>query len=444
MSKKVKQIKQSSDLKKESHSLKEKLINLFSNNKNKNNDKVKQYKKKISKRNKKKRIVNGKLQLDILDLLIIIVVTVTISCVFTGFILNFQYRKNISYLNSDNVSSEHITEFIDVYTEVVDNFYEEVDQEGMIEAALTGMMGYLEDNYSIYLDKEETDELSLTLDGSYQGMGVQAYGNIIVHIYENSPAEKAGLKLYDEIIEVNGVKIDINNGNKITDSLKNDKENTIVVVRDEKELTFKINTSTVYIKSTEEEIIESKGKRIGYITLSAFSLNSAEDFQNSLLELNKEKKIDSLIIDLRNNTGGYLNSASNIANIFLKEGKVIYSLESKDGVTTYKDKTKESLKYDVVILVNQASASASEVLAAALKDSYGATIVGMTTFGKGSVQTTKKYGDTMIKYTSAKWLRPNGECVDGVGITPDYEVEVEIKDSVKYDKQLDKAIELLS
>ena len=98
----------------------------------------------------------------------------------------------------------------------------------------------------------------------------------------------------------------------------------------------------------------------------------------------------------------------------------------------------------MVILVNQASASASEVLAAALKDSYGATIVGMPTFGKGSVQTTKKYGDTMIKYTSAKWLRPNGECVDGVGITPDYEVEVELKDSVKYDTQLDKAIELLS
>ena len=442
MSKKDKNIKKSSNTKKDKLSFKDKILKLVS--KNSGNDKVKQYKKKINKRNKKKRMVNGKLQLDVLDLLIIIVITVTISCVFTGFILNFQYKRNISYLNSDNVSSEYITEFIDVYTEVVDNFYEEVDQKGMIEAALTGMMSYLEDNHSIYLDKEETDELSLTLDGSYRGMGVQAYGNIIVHIYENSPAEKAGLKLYDEIIEVNGVKIDINSGKKITESLKNDKENTIVVIRDKKELTFKINISTVYIKSTTEDVIESKGKRIGYITLSAFSLNAAEDFQNSLLELNKDKKIDSLIIDLRNNTGGYLNSASNIANMFLKKGKVIYSLESKDGVTTYKDKTKESLKYDVVILVNQASASASEVLAAALKDSYGATIVGMPTFGKGSVQTTKKYGDTMIKYTSAKWLRPNGECVDGVGITPDYEVEVELKDSVKYDTQLDKAIELLS
>ena len=415
---------------------------LLSNLKKNNN--AKKYKKKKNKRDKRKRMVNGKFQMDILDLLIIIVITVTLSCVFTGFVLNFQYRKNVAFLSNENVSSEYISEFIDVYTEVVDNFYEEVDQKGMMEAALEGMMNYLKDNYSIYLDEEKTDELSFTLDGSYQGIGIQAYGNIVVHIYENSPAEKAGLKIYDEIIKVNGQEITINTGDKITEYLKNDKDNEIVVKRDDKELKFNINTSKVYIKSTEENVIESKGKRIGYIALSSFSANSAEDFQNSLLELNKEKEIDSLIVDLRGNTGGYLNSASNIANIFLKKKQVIYSLESKDEVTTFKDETKQSLDYEVVVLVNQGSASASEVLAGALKDSYGATIVGMKTFGKGTVQTTKKYGGTMIKYTSAKWLRPNGECVDKVGIMPDYEVEVEIKDNVKYDKQLDKAIELLS
>ena len=412
----------------------------------KKNDNAKKYKKKKSKRDKRKRMVNGKFQMDILDLLIIIVITVTISCVFTGFVLNFQYRKNVAFLSNENVSSEYISEFIDVYTEVVDNFYEEVDQKGMMEAALEGMMNYLKDNYSIYLDEEKTDELSFTLDGSYQGIGIQAYGNIVVHIYENSPAEKAGLKIYDEIVKVNGQEITINTGDKITEYLKNDKDNEIIVKREDKELKFNINTSKVYIKSTEENVIQSKGKRIGYIALSSFSANSAEDFQNSLLELNKEKEkeIDSLIVDLRGNTGGYLNSASKIANIFLKKKQVIYSLESKDGVTTFKDETKQSLDYEVVVLVNQGSASASEVLAGALKDSYGATIVGMKTFGKGTVQTTKKYGGTMIKYTSAKWLRPNGECVDKVGIVPDYEVEVEIKDNVKYDKQLDKAIELLS
>ena len=423
-------------------SIKDKFLSFFK--KKAKNDSVKKYIKKKNKRNKKKRIVKGKFTLDVLDLLIIIVVTVLVSSILTGFILNFQYRREISYLNSNNVKSEHITEFIDIYTEVVDNFYEEVDQKGMIEAALTGMMGYLEDNYSIYLDKEETSALSQTLDGSYDGIGIVAYGNVVYEIYENSPAEVAGLKAGDEIVEINGNEININNYEKITEYLKHDKDNEVVVIRDKTRKVFNVDIDKVYIPSTSESVIEKADQRIGYITISSFSANAAEDFQNSLLEITEEEDIHSLIIDVRNNTGGYLNSASNIASIFLKKGKVIYSLDSKDGIVSYKDKTKQTSNYKVVVLVNQVSASASEVLATALKDSYGATIVGMKTFGKGSVQTTKKYGDAMIKYTSAKWLRPNGECVDGVGIKPDYEVEVKIENNVMYDKQLDKAIELLS
>ena len=174
-------------------SIKDKISNVFS--KNTDSPGVKKYKKKRVKKSRKQRMVNGKFTLDILDLLIIIVVTVTISCLATGVILNYQYRKNIAYLNSNNVVSEHIREFIDVYTEIADNFYEEVDQKGMIEAALEGMLGYLEDNYSIYLNEDETDELSKTLDGSYQGIGIVASGNIVYNVYKNSPAEVAGLKL---------------------------------------------------------------------------------------------------------------------------------------------------------------------------------------------------------------------------------------------------------
>ena len=421
--------------------IKDKICSFF--RKKKKNNSVKSYVKKKTKRGKR-RMLNGRFNLDVLDLLIIIVITVLFSSVMTGLILNYQYRKEISYLNSNNVISKHITNFIDVYTEVVDNFYEEVDQEGMVEAALSGMMEYLEDNYSIALDKEETQSLSQTLDGSYNGIGIVAYGNVVYQIYEDSPAEAAGLKTGDEIIEVNGNKIDMKNYEKISEYLNPEKENNIVVIRDKKEKTFKVDVAKVYIPSTSENVFEKDGKRIGYIAISSFSANSAEDFQNSLLEITKKKDIDSLIVDVRGNTGGYLNSASNIASIFLEKGKVIYSLDSKGEKVIHKDKTKEKLDYDVVVLVNQVSASASEVLAAALKDSYGAKIVGMKTFGKGSVQTTKKYGDAMVKYTSAKWLRPNGECVDEVGIEPDYEVEVEIKNGAMLDKQLDKAIELLS
>ena len=423
----------------EKKSLFDNLKNLKSNKVQKNNKK--KYKKKKS---LNKRFVNGKFTLDVLDLLIIVVATVIVSSVFTGLILNFQYRRNISYLNSNKVVSEHITNFIDVYTEVVDNFYEEVDQKGMIDAALDGMLGYLEDNYSIHLNKEQTDELSQSLDGTYQGIGILAYGNVVGKVYEDSPAYAAGIKENDEIIEINGNEVTMENFESITEFLKNDKDNKIIVKRDGKKMTFTIKIGEVYMPSTSENLIVRKGKNIGYIALSTFSVNSCADFQESLLTLNKEKKIDSLIIDLRGNTGGYLSSASNIANLFLEKGKVIYSLDNKDGKVSYKDDTKQKMDIKVVVLINQSSASASEVLAGALKDSYGATIVGMTSFGKGSVQTTKQYGDTMIKYTSAKWLRPNGECVDGVGIKPDYEIELEIKDNTIYDKQLDKAIELLS
>ena len=433
-------VKKKAESSNEKKSIKDKVVSLFK----KDNKPANKYKKMRNKKNRKKRMVNGKFNVDILDLLIIIVVTVIVSSVFTGMILNFQYRNNLAYLKNDKISSEYITEFIDIYTEVVDNFYEEVDQEGMIDSAIDGMLGYLEDNYSIHLNKDETNQLSQTLDGKYRGIGILAYGVTVIEVYKDSPAEKAGIKANDIILEINGNKLDNTNSDKITEYLKGDKENTVKVKRGKEELTFSVKMDDVYLTSTTHSIIENKNKRIGYIALSSFTANSAADFQESLIELEKEKKIDSLIIDLRSNTGGYLNSASNIANIFLEKGKVIYSLDNKDGKVTYKDETNQSMSIKVVVLVNQNSASASEVLAAALKDSYGATIVGMTTFGKGTVQTTMKRGDTMIKYTSAKWLRPNGECVDGIGIKPDYEVEVEIKNNTIYDKQLDKAIELLS
>lgn len=405
------------------------------------NKKSESYKKR---KKRKKRMVNGKFSMDILDLLIVIVVTVIVASVSTGLILNFQYRNNLSYLRNDKVTSEYITDFIDIYTDVVDNFYEEVDQEGMINSAIDGMLSFLKDNYSIHLDKDETDQLSESLDGKYRGIGILAYGTTVVEVYKNSPAAKVGLKADDVILEINGKKVDNSNSQMITEYLKNDTDNEIKVKRGKEELLFSIRTDDVYLSSTTHNIIENNGNRIGYISLSSFTLNSAADFQESLIELEKEKRIDSLIIDLRNNSGGYLNSAANIAKIFLKKDKIIYSLDNKDGNVSYKDDTKQKMSIDVVVLINKNSASAAEVLASALKDSYGATLVGMTSFGKGTVQTTKKYGDTMIKYTSAKWLRPNGECIDGIGIKPDYEVEVELKNNVLYDKQLDKAIELLS
>ena len=401
-------------------------------------------KKKIVK-NKKGKLKLRKFSLDIFDLLIVVVVTTIFACVCTGFILNYQYRKNNSLYEEGLVSDDNLSEFIKTYSEIVDNYYEEVDKKGMIEAAIEGMVNYLEDNYSIYLDRNATNDLSESLDGSYEGIGIVSMANIIYYVYDDSPADKAGLMVDDEIIKVNGQDIDDENYDKISELIKENKdnENEIVVKRDGKELSFKVSVETIVIDVTSTNVIKKEAGNIGYLKFTSFSANSYEQFNESLNEL-EEDDISSLIIDMRGNTGGYLDQAEEIANLFLSEGDVIYSLEKKGEIEEYKDDTEEKREYRIVVLVDGTTASAAEILASTLKDNYDAIIVGKTTYGKGKVQTLMHYDDTMIKYTSAKWLRSNGECIDEKGIEPDYDVDNIIKNKQIIDKQMDKAIELLS
>jgi len=406
---------------------------------------VQLYKKKKEMKQKNKKF-SGKFHLDILDLLILIVIIAIVSCVLTGIILNFQFKRSMHLINSDVVTDKNVQDFLNTYSEIVENYYEEIDSEEMMKAAMSGMLNFLEDNYSIYLNKDESDNLSDSLDGSYNGIGILIQGNVIESVYKNSPAANAGIHVGDEIVEVNGSSINMENYDDISGLINMEGENILVVKRKDKEITFTLKASTVNIPATTSDIIKSTNgkKTIGYISLHTFSSLAFEDFKDSLTTLEEEKKIDSLIIDVRGNTGGYLNVATNITSLFLERNKVIYSLESKNKVTDYKDETDDKRDYKIVVLVNGSTASASEILASALHDSYGAKIVGKKTFGKGKVQTMKHYEDSILKYTSAKWLRPNGECVDEVGIVPDYEVDLVIEDDTIYDKQLDKAIELLS
>ena len=406
-------------------------------------------KKSTSKKNppvvsEKKNLFDKKFHLDILDIMIMIVVTAIASCVLTGVILNVQFRKMNPSYNIDLANNENIREFLDVYSEVVTNYYEEIDEKGMIAAGIDGMMKYLGDNYSIYMNSKAADSLNDSLENSYEGIGVVSTYNVVYKVYEGTPAYEAGIKENDVIIKVNGVDISEENFEQISILIQNnDDVNEIVVKRGNEELTFNVKKATVSVPVVSSRTIDFENKKIGYISLSSFSTHAHDEFAEALIGLEKNN-IDSLIIDLRDNTGGYLTAARNIASIFLEKGKVIYSLESKDKTETIKDETNEKRKYKIVILVNGSTASASEVLTAALKDSYGATIVGKKTFGKGKVQNTSSYGNgSMIKYTSAKWLRPNGDCIDEVGIEPDYDVDLEYSGNLVYDKQLDKAIELL-
>lgn len=378
------------------------------------------------------------------ELLIVVVVTCLISSVTTAAVLYFKNRSEnaIAYhrLNDD----EGLSNFVNLYADILKNYYEDVDKEGMINAATNSMLSFLGDDYTSYLSEEQAGALTDKLDSKYEGIGIQITGNIVYSVFENSPAEKAGLKKGDIIKKIDEIDITMENYTAITDRIKEDKDEfKLIVLRDDEELEFTIGKDSIDVPVVEYSLV--KDSKIGYISISTFSNSAPKQMENALNEL-KEEGMESLIIDVRNNTGGYLKSASDIAKLFLEKGKVIYSLESKNKTKDYVDDTSASTNYDIIVLINGESASSSEVLAAALKDSYGARVVGETSYGKGKVQTTKGLENGgMIKYTSSKWLRPNGECIDGVGIIPDYEIKLEIdeKNNTVIDTQLEKAIELL-
>lgn len=241
----------------------------------KKNDSIKG-KKKYKKKKKNTRYVNGRFSLDIWEILIIVVATALVSCVFTGLILNHQFRKNINYIDTELIADDNVQEFLEIYSEIVNNFYEEVDEDAMIGAALDGMLKFLEDNYSIFLNKNDSDSLSESLDGAYEGIGIVAIGNVVYQVYENSPAEKAGLLANDEIIKINGTEINLENHELITELLDKDGENTIVVKRDKETLTFKVEVAKVNIPSVSSTVIknEEKNTKIGYLQLASFSAHS--------------------------------------------------------------------------------------------------------------------------------------------------------------------------
>ena len=384
------------------------------------------------------------------NIIILMIITAIVSGLTSGVIVYSSYSKNagISYKTINN--DDALKQFLEVYSSITNEYYEDVNKTEMIDEAISAMLQYLGDNYTTYLDKDQTNHLNDTLAGEYKGIGVIIEGREIKRVLDNSPAKTAGLQMGDVITKINNEDVSELSGSEIASKIKKSTSREVAVsfIRNNEEKTAIMELSTLYIPAISKAIIEDT--KIGYLGISTFS-SSADNQVKEALDYFDENKIDSLIIDLRSNTGGYLGTAENIANMFLEKGKVIYSLENKKSTVSYKDKTKESKNYKVIVLINGSTASASEILAASLKDSYGATLVGTKSFGKGKVQQTVNLkSGSMAKYTSAKWLTPNGECIDGKGLKPDVEVELTIeKDNDGnivniIDTQLEKAVELLN
>lgn len=350
--------------------------------------------------------------------------------------------------------TKDLKKVVDAYYAIVDNYYGELDRDKLIDGAVEGMISSVGDTFTSYSDTDSTSSFDETINGSYEGIGCTVAtlenGTIsVIDMFDDSPSYKAGLKVGDIILKVDGESYEGKNSNDISNYIKNSGKSKIVltVKRDNEEKDISINLSKVEIPHVSGKVIEQDSKKIGYIKISLFASNSYKQFKNKLDELEKSN-IDDLIIDVRDNSGGYLSSVTDICNLFLDKGKVIYQLEDSKGKVKKKDTTKEKRKYDIVVLINGGSASASEILASAIKESYGGDIVGTNSYGKGTVQQTKKLLDgSMIKYTTQKWLTPDGNSINEVGITPTKVVELNEEyfnnPTTENDNQLQEAIKLI-
>ena len=304
----------------------------------------------------------------------------------------------------------------------------------------------------MFMDKDETLAFNEKVNGEYIGIGTEIvqYQDLKVEVreaYEDGPAYKAGIRNGDIIIKVDGTDIREMDISDIV-SLVKGKEGTnvkITVLRDDEEKEFVIKRQSVDIESVSSKIIEYNEKRVGYITIDLFAANTDEQFKKHLEKLEKDN-IDSLIIDVRGNAGGYLTTVSNILELFLKKGTMIYQLKTKDKVEKFYDKTDEHRNYKVAVLVNGGSASASELLTACMKDTYKAYTVGTVTYGKSKVQKTQDLSNGgSIKFTFQEWLTPNGESVGDKGIEPEYVVSyTPIDIDNEFDSQQKKALDLLT
>ena len=382
------------------------------------------------------------------------VFSITIFSLLLGVLACFSVLTILNKGKNYFVLSKELAKFVDAYDAIVNNYYKEVDKDKLVESAINGMVSSIGDEYTSYSDKDVTDNFNEAVNGKYMGIGaliMKSENDLVIYkVFEDSPSYKAGLKDGDIILKLDDKDTKDMSVNDIASIVKNDdnKEVKLLVKRGEENLDITIVKDMVELPVVSGKVINHNDKKIGYISLSIFSSVASEQFNKELVKLEKEG-ISGLVIDVRGNSGGYLTTVTDIASYFLKKGDIIYKLEVNDKVTVRKDKTKESRDYPVAVLIDKNSASASEILASSIKESYNGYVVGTNSYGKGTVQQTLVLSDgSMIKYTIEKWLTPLGNWINEEGVVPTNYVELSseyLNNPVfENDNQLNEALELVS
>lgn len=411
--------------------------------------------KKLNKKNKSNKILNM-LKKDENDtykfkeVLVIMLFSLALGF-FTCFSIITIFNGGKSYFTV----SKDLNKFIEAYYTIIDNYYGDLDKEDLVNSAIEGMVGSVGDVYTNYSDSDTTTSFLETVEGTYEGIGCtiaqkQTGEIVIIDMFDDGPSAKAGLMIDDIILKVDDIDAEGKTTTELSDYIKNSKNKniTITVLRGNEEKEINVVRDKVEVPTVTSQVLEKNNKKIGYLNISIFSSVTDKQFNTELQKLQKEN-IEGLIIDVRGNGGGYLSSVTNILNRILEKDKVIYQLKSKDKVEKIKDNTKECLNIPIAVLTNTGSASASEILASAIKESYGGYVVGTNTYGKGTVQQTMQLTDgSMIKYTVQNWLTPNGNWVNEVGLEPTDFVELSDEyynnPTIDNDNQLQTALTLLS
>lgn len=390
---------------------------------------------------KKLKSQNKKSTIGIIEVFLLL-----LACCLASFFIGFNLKnaKNKTDIKKDI----YIERFEKNYNYIIDNYYKKVDREKLIDDAIAGMMKALDDPYSVYLDKNDSNSLNLSLNGAYKGLGLAITKNeenniVVVGVFDNSPAANAGITVGDVIIKINDKNVsDMSINDFSSYVLENESDDFELIIRkNDNEESIKVKKKNVTIDSVTSKIIEEDDKKIGYIYISVFASNTASQFNKKIIELEKSD-IDALIIDVRDNTGGYLSTVESILERLLTKNQVIYQLKTNKMTTKKYGKATKNKKYEIYLLGNENSASASELLIASIKENLNSEFVGKKTFGKGTVQEMIPINeDKNYKMTTKKWLTPKGHWINETkGIIPDYEVE---QDDQENDKQLEKVIELI-
>lgn len=334
--------------------------------------------------------------------------------------------------SGNEIESEELTKINKAYELIKDRYVKDVDQKDLLDGAIKGMVDTLEDPYSVYMDPKTAEQFSQSLGSSFEGIGAEVNmtdGRVtIVSPYKDSPAEKAGLRPKDKIMTIDGESTE---GLDLYDAVLKirGEKGTVVKLGVQRPgasevMTVEVTRDEIPIETVHAKTIEENGKTIGVLQVTSFSEDTAKSFSKELGKL-EDQGIDGLVLDVRNNPGGLLNVVSDMAEELIPNDKPYVQIEDREGEKQGSVSSLEKKKdYPIVGLIDRGSASAAEILAGALKEAGGYDLVGETSFGKGTVQSTVDLGDgSNIKLTMFKWLTPDGNWIHKKGIEPTVEAK---------------------